>query len=124
MLPALIRKLVAAHPGTPVEVELAVHAINCERVDDFMKFLDDTHQADMAIDGIKDKVKFLHASLAANFTEARILQVDYPDILPSEEQSEDYCGGFRKQDLEYASSQIAAINDQIRAAISESQADE
>ncbi len=124
VLPALIRKLVAAHPGTPVEVELAIHAVDCERVEDLIKFLDDTDQADMAIDGIKDKVKFLHQSLAANFTEARILQVDYPDILPSEEQSDPYCGGIRAKDVEYASSQITRINDQIRAAINDSQADD
>jgi lysophospholipase L1-like esterase len=124
VLPALIRKLVEAHPGTPIEIELAVHGLDCESVEDLIKFFDDTDQADMAIDGIKDKVKFLHEALAANFTEARILQVDYPDILPSEAQSDPYCGGIRAKDVEYASSQIKRINDQIRTAINESQADD
>jgi hypothetical protein len=116
ILPSVLRKAVAAHPDPPLDVEAAVKFASCERVEDYLDL-----DSDLKIQGVKGKVKVLHTVLASVFPTARILQVDYPNILPTEAASPPYCGGVRSQDLEYARGRVVAINDQIRSAVSESQ---
>ncbi|MGH7419615.1 MAG: hypothetical protein ACREKB_17725, partial [Candidatus Rokuibacteriota bacterium] len=50
------------------------------------------------------------------FPQARVLQLNYPNVLPAKRRAPAWCGGFRKDDLDFARRKVAKINRAIRNA--------
>ncbi len=113
LLPNLARELFRAYPGEPWEVRTLVERFGtCERIDGLA-----FNSAD-ALDTLLQKEFDAQQDILTTFTEARVLQLTYPSIVPA---ADDYpgevCGGLLRQDANYARSRVTAINDVIREAI-------
>jgi sugar lactone lactonase YvrE len=99
VLPGLLEKLVERHPDAPAEITAASNldwVNSCERWDQMVFHTDD------AIVTLAAKEKWAAQQLLNTFQSARILALDYPNVVPSTENSPDYCGGLRASDMAFA----------------------
>ncbi len=72
-----------------------------------------------AINALPNKETGAQNILLATFSNARILQANYPDILPTKQKAPSLCGGIRKEDLDFVHKKAAQIDkivaDTVRA---------
>ncbi len=111
VVPNLLRRVIAAYPDSPGEVEfLANHVASCANIDLF------TH-AGQKIDALQAKEQWAQSQLLDAFPNARIMQLDYPDILPSVEDAPAWCGGVSSTDIAIMRDRAARINTEISDAV-------
>lgn len=72
---------------------------------------------DQAIRALPPKEASAQDTIRRAFPQARVLQLNYPNILPSKGRAPPWCGGFRKDDLDFARRKVAKINTVIRDAV-------
>ncbi|MBN2176043.1 MAG: PxKF domain-containing protein [Demequinaceae bacterium] len=112
LVPNLLRRLVYAYPDSPGEIEFLTGLVaSCANYDKLIA------KTDPAIEALQPKEEWAQEQLLEAFPNARILQVNYPDILPVGSTAPAWCGGFRREDLDFARSKIARIEDAINASI-------
>lgn len=112
LLPNVVRELVKAYPNSPGEIEFAVNNFaTCENVDKFFKTSE-------AISALGPKEEWAQQQLLTVFGDARIMQLNYPDILPEPNASPDVCGGIRKDDLAFARGKVQAIDSAVSSTAS------
>jgi hypothetical protein len=115
LLPNVARRLLQAYPNPPGEIEfIANRFATCDNADRFL------FKTGPAIDTLADKETWAQAKLLQAFGRARILQLNYPNILPEKKNAPSWCGGIRKEDLDFARRKVAQIDgivaDTVRAA--------
>ncbi len=112
VIPNLLRRLIDAYPNPPGEIEFLTGLVaSCENFDRFIS------KTDSAIDTLQPKAEWAQDQLLAEFPNARILQVNYPDILPTGKSAPAWCGGIRKDDLNFAKEKVTRIDAAITASI-------
>lgn len=116
LIPNVARRLVKAYPNAPGEIEFAVNLLgSCTNVATYKDI-------QPQIDSLPAKQQWAQSTLLAAFDRARILQLNYPDVLPSANEAPAWCGGIRKEDLTFAKDKInqidGHINDTVRASAS------
>ena len=110
--PNIIRELLNNYPNPPAEIDWLVNQFaSCELVD---KAFFHTQEA---IDTLPEKESWAQSQLLKTFPQARVLQLNYPNILPEKGLSPAYCGGIRKEDLDYARRKDADINKAINESV-------
>lgn len=108
LLPNVLRELVKAYPDAPGEVEFIVNQFaTCSNADKYL------FKTDAAIAELEAKEKWAQKELVSIFGAARIMQFNYPNVLPAREGAADWCGGIRKDDLPYANEKISHIDNII-----------
>ncbi|MEV4706448.1 hypothetical protein [Actinoplanes sp. NPDC049316] len=111
LLPGLLQRALDLYPNAPGDIEFLVDkALNCERADRVISHFSGT---DGAIDGLLNKELAAQTALIGTFGNARILQTNYPDILPATSAAPASCGGIRKEDLAYAHDKIDQLDGKI-----------
>ena len=110
MVPNMLRSAVATYPNPPLEVKALVERFaTCGRVDGYL------FHTERTLATLYQKEIWAQATILNAFQSAHVLQLDYPDILPSRNDSPvSNCQGINKVDLNYAKGRIAKI-DQIIA---------
>ena len=108
--PALLEAALRKYPNAPREVSWFVQQLSCERLDSRK-----VHSGQAILD-LPPKVLDAQAVLLRTFETARILQLDYPNIVPTKDVP-DWCGGLRGNDVSFASSRVQAINSVVRNAV-------
>lgn len=108
--PALLEAALRRYPNTPSEIGWVAQQASCELVDNYQ-----FHTA-QAIKDLKPKVLDAQTTLLKTFKTARILQLDYPNILPSKD-APSWCGGLRGSDVSYARAKVLAIDSVVRDAV-------
>lgn len=112
LMPNLLRRLINAYPDPPGEISfLADRVANCQRLDSL--FFD----TESRIASLPPKEQFAHGELLGAFGNARIMQLNYPDILPSSEVAPAWCGGIARDDIDFAREKVTAIDNAIAASI-------
>ncbi len=109
--PALLEGLLSRYPNAPAEINWIVQQATCQRVDGW-----GVHTGD-ALGTLTALEQNAENSIRGAFSNARIMQLDYPDILPSGSPPA-WCGGLRGKDVAYAKQRIIDIDDRIRTAAS------
>lgn len=108
--PALIEGLLDQYPNAPGEIHfIAENIATCANVDNL--FL---HTGD-ALNGLAALEEDAQQKIQQSFDNARVMQLNYPDILPFGD-SPAWCGGLRAKDVDFAKQRIVDINDRIRQA--------
>ena len=90
LLPAISRIILDKYPNSPGELKLVAGLASCQAVDSLGP------KTDNAIAALKDKEVDAEKKILSTFGSARVLQLDYPDILPNK-NSPSYCGGIAKE---------------------------
>ncbi len=117
VLPNILRRALQEYPDPPAEIEfLADQFATCENFDRFFVNSQD------AINKLYAKEIWAQDKLLQTFTNARILQLNYPNILPEKSKSPSWCSAIRKEDIDYARRKIKSINQKIEEAFSNSAA--
>ena len=112
VIPNLLRRLLDAYPDSPGEVEfLAGLVASCSNYDRFIS------KTDPDIDALQAKEEWAQQELLLAFPNARILQVNYPNILPVGASAPAWCGGIRREDLDFARSKVVKIENEISASV-------
>ena len=112
VIPNLLRRLIEAYPNPPGEIEFLTGLVaSCANFDQYIS------KTDSAIDALQPKEEWAQDQLLAEFPNARILQVNYPDILPTGKSAPAWCGGIRKDDLNFAKEKVSRIDEKITASI-------
>ena len=107
--PALLESALRKYPNAPGEIVWIAQQATCSRVDGwFIKTGD-------ALKTLQAKEEYAQRTIKAAFPNARVLQNDYPNILPFKD-SPSWCGGLRGKDADYAKQRILDINARIRTA--------
>jgi|GEM_PF-778731 hypothetical protein len=118
LTPNILRKVLEEYPNPPAEIKTLVDMFgSCKNIDD------NFFHSSTAIDALYGKEIWAQTKLLETFSSARVMQVNYPDILPKETKSLTWCGGLRKEDIGYARGKIKSINEKIvqaRNAVSQS----
>jgi hypothetical protein len=114
LLPNIVRRLLRDYPNSPREVEFVANRFaTCENADNFL------FKTGPAIDALADKETWAQGKLLDAFGQARILQLNYPGILPAKKGAPSWCGGVRKEDLDFARRKVVQIDgivaDTVRA---------
>jgi hypothetical protein len=107
--PALLEAALRKYPNAPAEVNWIAQQATCSRVDGWFVKTGD------ALKTLRAKEEYAQRAIKAAFPQARVMQVDYPNILPLKD-SPSWCGGLRGKDVDYAKQRIVDINARIRAA--------
>ena len=111
-IPSLIERLIDLYPGTPSEIGFIDNVlVSCSNADRILGHTDE------AINALQAKEEWAQQQLLLAFPNARIQQVDYPDVLPEGSAAPAWCGGMRKEDLDFARSRVAKINTAIRNSV-------
>lgn len=111
--PTLVRKLLDEYPDPPRDIKLLAQLlVHCSTLDAFLL------NTGPLIDALQPKEEWGQQQLLTVFPNARILQLNYPNPLPSANDVKDWCGGIRPGDLQYAREKVRAIDDAIAASIS------
>lgn len=118
LLPNVLTEALKAHENTPLELEALVSEFASCRLFDLT-----IAQSGPAIEALLDKEIQGQQRILDAFPNARVLQVNYPYIIPDPKKSDAICGGIRKEDLSYARQKIRDINKQIKGAVTTSAAD-
>lgn len=112
LLPTIVRKLLDEYPDPPPDLEGLIRVlVHCSTMDAAL------FQTGPRIDALQPKEEWGQKQLLAEFPNARILQLSYPNPLPSANDVKDWCSGIRPADLHYARKKVGAINDVIAASI-------
>ncbi|MCE0488296.1 SGNH/GDSL hydrolase family protein [Ornithinimicrobium sediminis] len=104
--PSLIESLLARYPNAPGEINWVSQQATCSRVDGW--FL----KTGEALETLPAKQRFAQEAIAGAFPGARVMQVNYPGVLPAGD-SPAWCGGLRAKDIDYAGQRITDINARI-----------
>jgi len=108
VLPGILRRALQEYPNPPAEINfLADQFATCENFDRFNVKSGD------AISQLYSKEVWAQNKLLETFGNARVLQLNYPNILPEKEKSPVWCSGIRKEDINYARKKIKEINKKI-----------
>ncbi len=111
LLPNILRKALQEYPNPPGEIKTLVDMFaSCKNIDDNL------FGSSAAINALYDKEVWAQTKILETFANARIIQANYPDILPQNTKSLSYCGGLRKEDISYARGKVKAINEKINQA--------
>ena len=114
VLPGILRRALQEYPGAPAEIEfLADQFATCENFDRFFVNSKD------AINGLYSKEIWAQNKILQTFANARILQLNYPNILPEKSKSPAWCSGICKEDINYARKKIKDINKKIADAFND-----
>lgn len=113
VLPAVLQSLLERYPNAPGEITWITQQVTCKVVDDWFV------KTGSAIESLGEKEKFALGRITGTFSKARVLQLNYPNILPYS-NSPEWCGGIRAKDIDFARSKLLAINDQVRKGIAAS----
>lgn len=108
--PSLLSAMLHRYPNGPSEVDFVVDHASCSLIDQF-----GVH-SDSAIAALAAKETFAQQQILATFPKARVLQLDYPNILPVS-KSPTYCGGLRGSDVSYTRTRVKKIDDAVRASV-------
>ena len=105
LLPNVARELIKAYPNSPGEIDFVVNSFaTCANVDQYFFKTGD------AIKALPGKERWAQQQLLGAFDRARIMQLNYPDILPDPSSAPEVCGGIRRDDLKFARSKVDAID--------------
>lgn len=104
--PAILSELLRRYPHFPAGPEALADQISCGLAD-----LVNT-QSDLAIAQLAGKETQTEQTVLNAFPNARVLQVNYPDILPAK-NSPAWCGGILARDVSYARQQLKKIDSAI-----------
>jgi hypothetical protein len=108
VLPGILRRALQEYPNPPAEINfLADQLATCENFDRF------NFKSGDAISQLYSKEVWAQNKLLEVFGGARVLQLNYPNILPEKEKSPSWCSGIRKEDINYARKKIKEINKKI-----------
>lgn len=110
LAPAMSRIILEKYPNSPGELKFLAGLLSCQAVDSLGT------KTDAAIKSLKDKEVDAQKKILDAFPAAKVLQLDYPSILPAKNAPE-YCGGIDRGDIEFARKKIKKINESIRKAI-------
>ena len=111
LLPNILRKALQEYLNPPGEIKTLVNMFaSCKNIDDNL------FGSSAAINALYDKEVWAQNKILQIFTNARVIQANYPDILPKKTKSLSYCGGLRKEDISYARGKVNAINGKINQA--------
>jgi hypothetical protein len=111
LLPNILRKTLQEYPNPPGEIKTLVDMFaSCKNIDDSL------FDSSAAINALYAKEVWAQNKILQTFANARVIQADYPDILPQNTKSLSYCGGLRKEDIGYARGKVNAINEKIKQA--------
>jgi len=111
LLPNILRKALQEYPNPPGEIKILVNMFaSCKNIDDNL------FDSNAAINALYTKEVWAQSKILQTFANARVIQADYPDILPKNTKSLSYCGGLRKEDIGYARGKVNAINEKINQA--------
>jgi len=111
LLPNILRKALQEYPNPPAEIKTLVDMFaSCKNIDDNL------FDSNAAINALYAKEVWAQNKILQTFAKARVIQADYPDILPRNTKSLSYCGGLRKEDIGYARGKVNAINEKINQA--------
>ena len=111
LLPNILRRVLEEYPNPPGEIKILVNMFaSCKNIDSTF------FNSDEAINALYGKEVWSQNKILETFTNARVIQANYPDILPRESKSDRYCGGLREKDINYARKKVEAINDRINQA--------
>ncbi|KGM01065.1 PxKF domain-containing protein [Cellulomonas cellasea] len=112
LMPAIVERLLEQYPDAPGELRAVVTSLgSCKNLARF-------GDIDQKIAGLQDKEEWAQGKLLGAFEDARVLQVNYPDILPSGSNRPAWCGGIRDKDVDFARDKIAKIDSSILRAVS------
>jgi len=118
VLPALLSELLDRYPNAPSEIRALANRLSCSEVDNGIAGYGGFHTDD-AIKQLTAKEEWAQQQILSAFPNARVLQVDYPDILPAK-NTPAWCGGLRAGDVDYARKKIKKIDSAVRSAVSNS----
>ncbi len=111
LLPNIARRMIQKYPNSPVLAKFIANVdflsnklLNCDNADNWF-----FHTGD-AISQLAGKELWAQKKVLETFPKARVLQVNYPDILPQKKGAPSWCGGIRKEDLDYARGKAAQID--------------
>jgi hypothetical protein len=107
--PSLIAELLRRYPNTPGEAQSFFDYLTCSFIDSVGIKSDD------AIKQLAAKEAHAQQLLLGAFPNARVLQVDYPNIVPLKD-SPSWCGGLRAGDIDFARKKVKKINSAVRTA--------
>ena len=111
LMPAIVERLLEQYPDTPGELQMIVTGLgSCQNVARF-------GDIDGPIEELQEKEEWAQGHLLDTFGSARVLQLNYPDILPSGGNRPAWCGGIRDKDVDFARDKIARIDDAIYYAV-------
>ena len=111
LLPNVLRRVLEEYPNPPGEIKTLVNMFaSCKNIDDNL------FDSNAAINALYEKEVWAQNKILQTFTNARVIQANYPDILPQKTKSLSYCGGLRKEDIGYARGKVNAINEKINQA--------
>jgi hypothetical protein len=123
VLPAVLTEALNKYPNKPAEINALsginslIDYVNCERVDKGQLGLPGPN-TDAAIAALAAKEVWAQQQILTAYPNARVLQVDYPSILPAS-KSPAWCGGIRGSDVQYARTKVKKINDAVRTSIAQ-----
>ena len=121
---SLIQSVLDQYPNAPPEIKefvqngitiLGYHidGVTCERIAEYV--------ADEEFDTIFDNVRiaelWAQEKLLESFAKARILQLNYPNILPLKKNADEYCGGILKDDLDFANNITRRLNNAVNDSV-------
>jgi len=66
--------------------------------------------SDEAINKLTAKEIWAEYKILKTFSNAQIMQLNYPDILPIKNEAPEWCGGISRSDLDYANQKATQIN--------------
>ena len=113
LVPNLVRRLLREYPDPPGEIDfIANQFATCSNADALV------FKTGPAIEALAPKQSWAQAQLLDSFPRARILQLNYPDILPAKKDAPSWCGGMRKEDLDFAKQKVAQIDAIVDSAVS------
>ena len=110
---SLLNKIIKNAPG---EVRIIANGLaNCENIDKLNYHIDD------AINKLYDQEVWAQSKLLETFDRAKIMQLNYPNIMPVADYLVDseLCGGIRKTDLDYLRKKTKLINEKISKAVND-----
>jgi hypothetical protein len=111
LLPNILRRVLEEYPNPPGEIKILVNMFaSCKNIDSTF------FNSDEAINALYGKEVWAQNKILETFVNARVIQANYPDILPQKGKSDRYCGGLREKDINYARKKVEAINDKISQA--------
>ena len=112
LAPNLLRRTLQHYPSPPGEIDFLVNQFaTCQNADALFT------KSGEAIDQLADRVTWAQGILLNTFSKARILQLNYPNFLPAKAGAPAWCGGVRKEDLDFARGKAAQIDKIIADAL-------
>lgn len=104
--PGLLQELLAKYPNAPGEISWITQQVTCKMLDDYVV------KTGNEVNALGDKEQYALGKIAGKFESARILQLNYPNILPFK-NSPAWCGGIRSKDIDFARERLLGINKQV-----------